>query len=75
MPALQAASGGGESFGSAGTGAGTDVLAEVERIRWNLAALAEVVEGIRGKLNGHTHGGVVGAPAAGEQAVVPFTLQ
>ena len=63
-----------DSFGSPGTGVGTDILAELERVRSNLAALAQVVEDLRAKHNGHTHGGAVAAPPVGEQSVVAFTL-
>jgi hypothetical protein len=77
MPILEGATGGNresEAFGSPGTGLGTDVLAELERIRSNLAALAQVVEDLRTKHNGHTHGGVVAAPPVGEQTSVSYTM-
>ena len=78
MPILQGATGGapdtGESFGSPGTGLGTDVLAELERIRSNLAALAQVLEDLRTTHNTHTHGGSVTAPPAGEQTSVSYTM-
>jgi hypothetical protein len=78
MALLKAASGDeGEeraAFGAPGTGVGTDVLGELERVRSNLAALAEVVEGIRGKLNAHVHGGAVAALPAGEQEVTAYTM-
>ena len=77
MAVLQSASAGGDgsgAFGAPGVGAGTDVLAELERIRSNLAALAQVVEDVRGKLNAHTQGGAVGAPPAGEQSNVGYTM-
>ena len=77
MPVMQAASEGGASengFGAPGVGAGTDVLAELERIRSNLAALAEVVEDLRSKHNTHTHNGAVAAPPAAEQSVTPYTM-
>jgi hypothetical protein len=76
MAILQSASndGGGGSFGSPGTGAGTDALAELERIRSNLAALAQVVEDLRGKHNAHNHGGAVVAPPVGEQSNVGYTM-
>ena len=76
MAVLQASSGvdPGESFGSPGVGVGTDVMGELERIRSNLAALAQVVEDLRGKHNGHMHGGAVGVPAVGEQVVVAYTM-
>ena len=62
------------AFGAAGVGRGTDVMGELERVRSNLAALAEVVEGIRAKLNAHTHGGAVAAPPAEEQAQTGYTM-
>ena len=76
MPVLQASSAPdqGDSFGSPGVGVGTDVLGELERIRSNLAALAQVVEDVRTKHNGHTHGGAVAAPPVGEQAAVAYTM-
>ena len=76
MPILQSSPGGsGEgAFGAPGVGAGTDTLAELERIRSNLAALAQVVEDLRTTHNTHTHSGAVGAPPAGEQTNVPYTL-
>ena len=76
MAVMQASEGGAEekAFGAAGVGAGTEVLGELERVRSNLAALAEVVEGLRGKFNGHTHGGEVSAPPGGEQASVSYTM-
>jgi hypothetical protein len=51
-----------------------DVLAELERVRGNLVALAQVVEGLRAAFNAHTHGGAVGAPPAGEESGTAFTL-
>jgi len=78
MAVLQAASGGGtdavEAFGSPGAGAGTDVLAELERVRSNLAALAQVVEDLRAKHNTHTHNGAVVAPPAAEQTQTAYTM-
>ena len=77
MPVMQAGTGGSgaaESFGAPGVGGGTDVLAELERIRSNLAALAQVVEDLRAKHNGHTHNGGVGAPPAAEQSIVAYTM-
>jgi hypothetical protein len=62
------------SFGSPGTGSGTDVAAELERIRSNLAALAEVLESLRAKHNTHTHNATVPVPPANEQTTVAFTL-
>lgn len=61
MPELRPASEGGAeqpggaSFGSPGTGAGSDVLAELERLRSNVLALAERFEDVRTKYNSHTH--------------------
>jgi hypothetical protein len=76
MPILQssASDGAPASFGSPGTGAGTDVHAELERLRSNLAALAQVVEDLRSKHNTHTHNAAVGAPPAAEQTTIPYTL-
>ena len=75
MPILQAASSAEEGrFGSPGVGAGPDVLGEPERIRSNLVALAQVVEDLRGKHNGHTHGAAVRAPPAAEQAQTAYTM-
>lgn len=76
MALLQASNTDGESssFGAPGVGAGTDVLAELERIRSNLAALAQVVEEIRSTFNSHTHAAAVPAPPAGEQATTRYTL-
>ena len=78
MAVMQASEGrleeGERAFGAAGVGGGTDVLGELERVRSNLAALAEVVEEIRGKVNGHTHGGEVNAPAVGEQVQTGYTM-
>ena len=76
MPILQSANTPDQpdSFGSPGTGVGTDPLAELERIRSNLAALAQVLEDLRTKHNLHTHNATVAAPPAGEQSNVPYTL-
>ena len=75
MAVMQASDGGAaQPVGAPGVGAGTDILAELERIRSNLAALAEVVEGLRAKFSGHTHGGAVAAPPAGEQAQTGYTM-
>jgi hypothetical protein len=76
MPILQFSSSDGApaSFGSPGTGAGTDIHAELERLRSNLTALAQVLEDLRAKHNAHTHGGAVAAPPAGEQSNVSYTL-
>jgi hypothetical protein len=51
---------------------GIDVVAELERVRSNLLAIALIVEDLRVKHNAHTHGGTVPAPPAGEQAVVGY---
>lgn len=76
MAVMQASAGASEerAFGAPGVGGGTDVLGELERIRSNLAALAEVVEGLRAKYNAHTHGGAVVAPPVGEQSAVSYTM-
>jgi hypothetical protein len=77
MAVMQASVGGGEegkAFGAPGVGGRTDVLGELERVRSNLAALAQVVEEIRGKVNGHTHGAEVSALEAGEQAQTAYTM-
>ncbi len=77
MPVMQAGTGGGdaaEAFGAPGVGGGTDVLAELERTRSNLAALAQVVEDLRAKHNTHTHGGAVAAPPVGEQSTIAYTM-
>ena len=76
MPILQSSSSDGSpaSFGSPGTGGGTDVPGELERLRSNLAALAQVVEDLRSKHNTHTHNGAVAAPPAAEQTTVAYTL-
>jgi hypothetical protein len=78
MPDLRAAAESGPegtpAFGPAGAGTGVDVLAELERVRANLVALAERFEDLRTKYNAHTHNGGVAAPPAAEQSAVPFTL-
>ena len=77
MPVLQAATTSGDSsaaFGAPGVGAGTDTLAELERIRSNLAALAQVVEDLRTKHNTHTHNSAIAAPPAGEQTQTAYTM-
>jgi hypothetical protein len=77
MPVLQSSSSGNdipEAFGAPGVGTGTDVLAELERIRSNLAALAQVVEDLRTKHNTHTHNAAVAAPPAAEQSNVAYTM-
>jgi len=76
MPVLQASSSSDQpdSFGSPGVGIGTDVLAELERIRSNLAALAQVLEDLRLKHNTHTHNAAVPAPPAAEQSTTAYTL-
>ena len=77
MPILQSSSADAttpEGFGSPGTGAGTDVPAELERLRSNLAALAHVVEDLRTKHNSHTHNATVPTPPLAEQTTIPFTL-
>ena len=78
MPVLQAASSGDgerlEAFGWPGVGGGTDVLGELERVRSNLAAQAQVVEDLRVKHNAHTHSGAVAAPPVGEQVVTAYTM-
>ncbi len=53
---------------------GYDVVGELERVRMNLVALAQVVEALRAAYNAHTHNGTVPAPPAGEQVTMPFTL-
>jgi hypothetical protein len=81
MPSLLQAGGEGEAapaYGSSGVGTGADVLMELERVRANLLALAEVVEDLRGKYNAHTHGenaagayvqnATTAGPAPGQQA-------
>jgi hypothetical protein len=68
----EAPAAGAAAFGPAGTGTGVDVLAELERVRTNLLALAGVVEDLRAKYNAHTHGGAVAAPPAGEQSTVAY---
>ena len=78
MPDLRAADapgGAGQSTtGPGATGAGIDLVAEIERVRHNLVALAAVVEELRARHNAHTHGGAVAAPPAGERAQTAFTL-
>jgi hypothetical protein len=76
MPILQSTSdeNSSSSFGSPGTGNGTDVPAELERLRSNLAALAQVLEDLRTKHNTHTHSAAVPAPPAAEQTTIPYTL-
>ena len=75
MGILQASAGSdAELAGAAATGAGIDVLAELERVRSNLGALAQVVEEIRTKLNAHAHGGTVAPLPGGEQAVTRYTM-
>ena len=59
------------SFSSPDTGAGTDVLAELERVRSNLAALAEVLVSLRARFNAHTHSAAVPAPPAAESTLDP----
>jgi len=51
-----------------------DVMGELERVRHNLLALAEIVEDLRVKHNAHTHGGAVAAPPAGEQSQKAWTV-
>ena len=63
-----------ESFGPGGTGVGVDVLGELERMRHNLLALAEILEELRGRYNGHKHCGVVGGPPVGEQSQKSWTV-
>jgi len=53
---------------------GYDVVGELERVRANLVALAQVVEQLRSAYNGHTHNGAVPAPPAGEQSALGYTL-
>jgi len=70
------------AYGSPGVGTGADVLMEVERIRANLLALAEVVEDLRAKYNGHGHvenvaaaytqGAVTNGVVAGMQAATAY---
>ncbi len=60
------------AYGSPGVGTGADVLMELERIRANLLALAEVVEDLRAKHNAHTHNTTVVAPPPPEQSNVPY---
>jgi hypothetical protein len=74
LTAADATAGEPPAFGAGGAGLGVDVLRELERVRGDLAALAQVVEEIRAKVNAHTHGGAVAAPAAGEQAATPFVM-
>ena len=77
MPLLQASTGASNesgSFGSSGTGAGTDIPGELERLRSNLAALAQVLEDLRTKHNTHTHNSTVPAPPIAEQTTVAYTL-
>jgi hypothetical protein len=72
-----AASAAGEESGAVvtgGVGFGYDVVGELERVRANLVALAQVVEALRARLNAHTHGGAVGPPPAEEQATTAYTL-
>ncbi len=61
-------------YGSGGVGLGAAALDELERVRANLYALAELYEALRTKYNAHTHNGAVAAPPAGEQQQTAFTL-
>jgi hypothetical protein len=63
---------GGVSSSAGGIGYGTEVSAEVERLRAAILALAIVVDEVRTRLNGHVHGGVVPAMPAAERATTPF---
>lgn len=58
--------------GAGGIGFGTDVTAEVERLRASILALAVVVDELRTRLNGHAHGGAVPPLPAAERANTPF---
>jgi hypothetical protein len=53
-------------------GFGTDVTAEVERLRASILALAIVVDEVRTRLNGHGHGGAVPPLPLAERATTPF---
>lgn len=80
MPALQAATAdttlaGGGTSGAAASGFGVDVIAELERIRHNLLALAAIVDEVRARHNTHTHDGAVLAPPVGEQIVSELVVQ
>jgi hypothetical protein len=64
----------GESrVGTGAVGAGVDLVAELERVRSNLLALAAILEDLRTRYNAHTHGGSAPVPAAGEQSPTAFT--
>ena len=74
LRAADAAGGPGEAVVGAGAvGAGVDVVAELERVRSNLLALAAVIEDLRAKHNAHTHNAAVAPPPVGEQSTMAFT--
>ena len=62
----------GATSGAGGIGFGTDVTAEVERLRASILALAIVVDEVRSRLNGHSHGGATPALPPAERAHTPF---
>ena len=62
----------GATSGASGIGFGTDVTAEVERLRASILALAIVVDEVRARLNGHVHGGAAPALSTAERATTPF---
>lgn len=64
---------GAAQVGTGAVGAGVDVVAELERLRSNLLALAAILEDLRARYNAHTHAAAVPAPPAGEQSPTPFT--
>ena len=63
---------GGSTNGAGGIGFGTDVTAEVERLRASILALAVVVDEVRARLNSHVHGGAVPTLPTAERASTPF---
>jgi hypothetical protein len=80
MPLLQAATDGEatSAFGEGSSrtpGLGVDVIAELERVRANLFALAEVIAEIRQRFHAHTHDGMVASPPANEQIAGEFLVQ
>jgi hypothetical protein len=62
----------GATSGAGAIGFGTDVTAEVERLRASILALAIVVDEVRTRLNGHIHGGAAPALPTAERAQTPF---
>lgn len=58
--------------GAGAVGYGTDVLAEIERLRMSILGLAGVLEEVRTQLNNHTHNATVAALPTAERATTPY---